>query len=39
MVALEISEELKEVLDSLKEDNQTYEDILWGLVNQFSDSE
>jgi predicted CopG family antitoxin len=39
MPTLEISSELMEVLESLKSENESYEDLLWTLVEQVSDSE
>jgi predicted CopG family antitoxin len=39
MATLTISEELMEVLESLKSENESYEDILWTLVEQVSEKD
>jgi predicted CopG family antitoxin len=39
MPTLEVSNELMEILESLKSENESYEDLLWTLVEQVSDKE
>jgi predicted CopG family antitoxin len=39
MPTLEISSELMEILESLKSENESYEDLLWTLVEQVSETE
>jgi predicted CopG family antitoxin len=39
MATLTVSDELMEVLESMKSENESYEDVIWTLVNQVSDTD